>query len=749
LVSGKSLPLHYLPRRGIVKTAFHDFRTATQEGTQMIRRLFVPWAVVSLGLAMAARGDCQGSQQPPGPDTATWDGTVVDIGTPATMDKNKVEILVTGGASHGHVVVRVPGTRDRVWDGDTIGGFKDLADGNLKNLGDGTNQEFKSVLERMNNFLKTEYPTDAFAGKRPGKNATEQEQAKYRQDLELYFAKMDAKKAKEYLDRYENKGAPVSQSWDLGSIGKDGKFKPGQNAPFIVGYQLPAPKDKNGKSIDVRQVIKDYKTPDGFPANLRCNDLVLKAAPVVARIVFDENAPKGKAAQEPTANNMNQALFQQAQRIQQAAPPPAVKPPPPPPQTPIIQQTPREQKVVPKPGGVIIAADATIDGLRPKEVASAAFNAKTGVLTLRLKTGGQVECRLDADDFTVAVRCVFDRQVDPSLSMNFAPEKPGYHSVNYCGPLFKTPFGKALYEADVLLGALLFNREGPHRFIAAEIIPHFVDLACESYHTMTLGSRVFLRATEANFQVDNGRLVCREVKARVEVEGLGYAASYYQEPLHRLARALNDKFEQLAERFDEFQEIRELAQCVALAKWLQRHAVPFDWSELKSRAIAEQEFPAYSPTSEWYCLFNGRNLDGWRVNLPGKDLTWGLEQGGLALKPAGTKGLEILSSTWRADYDVRLTVASEGPVEVIVRKGAGPAGAAVTINTKGKPQKVELFLVNGAWTALAPGLGKQGKVVLPEVSKGQARPASEFGLRVPPGSRITLFAAALRGRPSS
>src|SRR5262249_50875104 len=158
----------------------------------------------------------------------------------------------------------------------------------------------------------------------------------------------------------------------------------------------------------------------------------------------NENAPKDKKVKQltdaqlptPSANDINSALFQRAQSIQKKALPPLVQPPPPPPQTPIFQPTPREQKVVPKPGGVIITATAAIDGLSPKEVASATFDPKTGVLTLHLKTGGKVECQLDADDFTVAVRCVFDRQVDPSLSMNFAPEKPGYHSVNYCGPLF-------------------------------------------------------------------------------------------------------------------------------------------------------------------------------------------------------------------------------------------------------------------------------------------------------------------------
>src|SRR5262249_45114228 len=158
------------------------------------------------------------------------------------------------------------------------------------------------------------------------------------------------------------------------------------------------------------------------------------------------------------------------------------------------------------------------------------------LLTLALRSGRKLTYALDADDFTVAVRSIFDRQVDPSLSMSFG-DKPGYKAVNYCGPLFKTRFGKLMYETDDLLGDIIFNKEGSHRTLAAGIIPNYTDVVCEARSTMMVGSRVFLTATGATFAVKGDRLVSRGVRTRIEVEGLRYAAWYFQESLHRLARA--------------------------------------------------------------------------------------------------------------------------------------------------------------------------------------------------------------------
>ena len=68
-----------------------------------------------------------------------------------------------------------------------------------------------------------------------------------------------------------------------------------------------------------------------------------------------------------------------------------------------------------------------------------------------------------------------------------------------------------------------------------------------------------------------------------------------------------------------------------------------------------------------------------------------------------------------------------------MRAGPGASGAAVTIDTRGRPQKVELFLEKGKWAAIAPDIGREGTLTLPARAKGEPLQPNTFGLRVPPG----------------
>ncbi|HTF56117.1 MAG TPA: hypothetical protein VK661_02520, partial [Planctomycetota bacterium] len=478
-------------------------------------------------------------------------------------------------------------------------------------------------------------------------------------------------------------------------------------------------------------------TPPDTDQNLRCNDLVRAVAPVVKEIV-----PEGRPV---NANNITAGLRAAEEITRKAEPPPPVQRPPEPENKPIIEDKSREQKVVPKPGGVILAPEPSIRGLDPATISTAAFDPSTGILTFTLKDGGKVIFEADPDDFAVAVNAVFDRGVDPSLSMRWC-DKPGYHAVDYCGPLFRTRFGKILYQTDKLLGAIIFNREGAHQATVADLIPGYAELAGEAHATMTTGSRVFLRAAAADFAVEEGRLVPGGVTCVIDVEGIGYGASYYQESLHRLARTLDRNFDALAETFEPFQEFRRLARLVAIAKWMKRRSVPFDAPALKERRIAEHEFPAYEPTSEWYTMFNGRNLDGWTCSLGSGGLESAASEGALTVRPTGTAALEIFAGTGWKNYDLRYNFATEGPVEIVIRSGAGDQGASVTVDTKGAPQQVECFLTDGAWTFLAPGAGSKGTLRIPEPAKDQGSEPNRYGLRVPPGSKITIYSVARRTR---
>ena len=314
--------------------------------------------------------------------------------------------------------------------------------------------------------------------------------------------------------------------------------------------------------------------------------------------------------------------------------------------------------------------------------------------------------------------------------MSYDRTKPGYLNVDYCGPLFKTRFGKIMYDSDDVLGSIIFNRDGDHRAAATAVIPNYEDLVCEASTTMATGSRVFLRASGARFVVRKGQIACRDIQAKVDVEATGYSADYFHDAIHRLARAMSDRFGDLTEQFDEFKSFRRLVQSVALAKWLKRHAIAFDWQPLKTYTVTAVDIPAQVPRSAWYSLFNGRNLDGWRLNTTTQELEWSIVDGALRLRPTGAKPVEMLVQSYGKNLELRFTVVTEGPVDFIIRKGTGDEGALVSIDTKGRPQKIELFLIDGAWTAIAPGFGRQGKLTYPKVARRQRSPAAaELGRR--------------------
>jgi len=617
-----------------------------------------------------------------------------------SAEKGKAVIgTLADESGNGHVVVLRPGT-DRVYDGNTLGGFKDLLD--KKSVSN------EYVVKLMNNFIREQFPKDT---------------------ADILKAKPE--QMQKYLDRYIEKGAPLSHSWRSADLEK------------VQWFQVPSDKD-------LKTVAKEYQPPKSETPgdqNRRCNDFLKNAAPVVSDLVHSEVAPpKGQKAPDVTANNIDRALHDRLKeeiRLRPVQPP--VERPPEPRVVPVFENKSREQPVVPKPGGVIIAAEADFTGLPSVEVASASFDERTGLLSLVRKAGGAVQAKLDPDDFAVAVKSVFERGVDPSLSMTYS-DKPGYHAVNYCGPLFQTRFGKVLYETDSLLGKIIFNREGPHRSVAADHIPGFAGMACESYATMSRGSRVFLRAFAVHFVLEGNRILPKRIETKVDVEGLDNAADYYQESLHRLARAIDLHFDALADNFDELQEFRQLAVCVALAKWLKANGIPFDRSALVRRSVTSVEFPAYSPTSYFSCLFNGRSLDGWKMASAAELLETTAGEESLSLKAVGDEPVELFHRVWRNDYDLRYNVITDGPIEFVLRNGDAGSGASVTIDTGKRAGRVELFMAKGEWTAVCGSFGEKGKVVIPEPVKGEPRKPSEFGIRIPKGSRVELYSALLRLR---
>ncbi len=613
-----------------------------------------------------------------------------------SQDKKSALIGTLSDKDHGHVVINCQGT-DRVWDGNILGGLKDLADGRTVSN--------PKVVDRLNLVIN--------------------EGRDKKKDGELKITDASPEMAKAYLSNYIARGAPVTYSWRHSELAK------------IKWYQVPV---KN----DVSTLIQNYNPPVSTTVadqNLRCNDLVQQVAPDIKRLVFDDSAPKRNDL-VLTANEIDAGLRAQAaiteQRNANSSDLPA-----PPPQTPVFRDVSREVKVAPKPGGVVLHPTAVIEGLNAEDVLEASYDQSKSMLVLKLKSGSNLTASLPANDFVVAVRSIFGKNVDPSLSMESTDEMKGFHSVIYTGPLFKTRFGEVLYEADDLLGAIMFAYEGSHRAVVAEIVPHYRRLSCEAHFTMLVGSRVFLRVTGARFGARGQELVCDGVDSRVEVEGLGTESGYYHNELIRLAREIDRHFPEIAEAFGQFQDLYRVAQSVSLAKWIKQNNITFDWEQVARGAIESGNVPAFSPASEWSILFNGENLDGWSTTAGSDEITAKLDIGTVSISPASDKAVMVLFPTWYSNYELKYTLSTTGPIELVVRADQDHVQGTATVNSLQVPQKLKLFVEKNAWILNVGQTTTRGQLSAP--NEDRVGP-NRFGISVPPGSTATIFNASFRKR---
>lgn len=206
----------------------------------------------------------------------------------ASNAKGKVVIGSLAADDHnGHVVVVVPG-RMNVWDGNTLGGLKDLVAG--KSVSN------ESVLNRMESFVNRQYPADienVQKTKPQGlKNATAEEKKAYFDKVTDFFSNASKEDKQKYLDSYIKNGASLNDSWNPTDRAK------------VKWYQVQTDQK-------VKDIIKHFSSTQ--PQNLRCNDLVQQVAPVMKDLVKKEVGERAFV----TANNIDKALSLRSEKTTQ------------------------------------------------------------------------------------------------------------------------------------------------------------------------------------------------------------------------------------------------------------------------------------------------------------------------------------------------------------------------------------------------------------------------------------------------
>lgn len=696
------------------------------------------------------------AQDPPGrtpPDTY--------IARPNNLVENssKEHIVIgsQGGKDHGHVVARVPGKLGRVYDGNFIAGLRYAEKFGGDSGGNAAGQISGSVDLKLRMHLYREYDRPGYdrhwAEARKASDAAAAAAVREHANLPAKDrdARVEAARLKARLEAWPG----VSKALDA-VPGGDPNAK---LARAVDDYARNGNSDRlsfadpskvkwvavPGKPGEIQNRVQEFK-PQELKANqnLNCNSLVAMVAPTTV--------PPGKTL--ISANEMDKFLVGRVQdrlkyetanlEAPRAGPVGPARPPVGPVQT--IPRQEDKQSRPSKPGGVIISAVARIENLRLRDVASAFFDPVRGVLSIVQRNEERILFSLDPDDFAAALKTVFDLDVDPTLSITSSREKRGYQEVQYSGALFKTRLGVVMYETDELLGDMIFNREGWHRELLSHLIPGYAEIVHEADVTRSTGSRVFVHASGADFRVKDGWLEPAGLTTRVEVEGTGAAAVYYQRPLIRLARLLDAHFDRLIGEVDLFQEFARMARTVALAKWLKVHKVEFDRTWIATHKSEEHEFPALVPAGGVSPLFNGSNLNGWTTTVSPDAMAFKREPDGIRLEAPKGGPVALFREAWWPFFDLHYRIATEGPVEFVVVEGAGDRGAVVSFDTKGETRLIEVYLLGPSWSFIADDFSRQGRVTLPLDEKGRMVAPIRYGLRIPPGSRIKIEAAYLSMR---
>jgi hypothetical protein len=320
------------------------------------------------------------------------------------------------------------------------------------------------------------------------------------------------------------------------------------------------------------------------------------------------------------------------------------------------------------PGGVSHNAVAEMLDFDASKITRASFDADQKKIVLQGSNGKLVvDVPVSTDELAVALKCVYDREVNPVLSMTFSTERAGNFEVKFTGPIFNTSFGQNMFEADSLLGLIMFGYLGLERTLMTCEFPQWAHRwhSTRVLQVKGLGSRVFMCTEKVTFQVAGSIVKCVDARLRLihETSNVGYSWVAERESL-TLADHLERNQAKLRDMFPVLDDFCRLGSILALLKYLRLNEISFDWEWAKSHQPAKVAFPIFIPTVEWTLLCGGLNFDGWAVD--GKDIgdNWKIEEGDFigSMATGGEDTSPVLYSTrvWGLYYEMEFLLKTSG-----------------------------------------------------------------------------------------
>ena len=193
------------------------------------------------------------------------------------------------------------------------------------------------------------------------------------------------------------------------------------------------------------------------------------------------------------------------------------------------------------------------------------------------------------DDFVVALRATYVLKQDPAVSIGTeASGIADYKKVRYDGGTANTSFGQTMFAADYALKTLSIGRDSTRTPVSLDldgfksVVEWTVELD-ELVLGMLWNSRVWFVPGHVDIRKrqDGRGILVGDIPVVVLSESRFYHRSLRQQGVETFASFLTKNYDALGARYPAVAKLAQLAQLVAVAKWMRDHRIPIDaaWVE--------------------------------------------------------------------------------------------------------------------------------------------------------------------------
>lgn len=253
------------------------------------------------------------------------------------------------------------------------------------------------------------------------------------------------------------------------------------------------------------------------------------------------------------------------------------------------------------PGGIMLDTAARVD-TPVNDVEAVVWDKDTNSLVL-IGRYRRTLPRLPPDWLAVAIKCV-RAGGGPGFSLDPAdPSNPTgpWQVCRYIGPIEHTGVGLHLYEADWLMKRWAMGKDRPRLRPALSSI---FDLSWRRGTTAASAIYRFWIVCKRADVVDAGDgLRFKRVQMEVLTENMfrtrqGLQSSGgQQDPIARAyAAQLTRRYDEIANVVPSFAKVKQIAKCVAIARWIEQHDWPIDEAWLEKACSKKVETPKRKPT---------------------------------------------------------------------------------------------------------------------------------------------------------